>query len=72
MQGREGTGISRDRADPKELSEDLNAAHSRTFAMMLLVLVIQKRDPDFRLIDQGVLMGSTVLQLFSTWGCLFV
>lgn len=57
MQGREVTGTSRDRADWEELSEDLNAAHSWTFAMLLLVLVIHKRDPDFRLIDQGVFHG---------------
>lgn len=57
MQGPEATGISRDRADREELSEDLNAAHSRTLAMLLLVLVIQKRDPDFRLTDQGVFHG---------------
>lgn len=55
MQGWEATGPSRDRADRQELSKDLNGVHSRTLSMLLLVLVVHKRDPDFRLIDQGSL-----------------
>lgn len=49
VQGREATGTSKDRVVRRpECSPFLDVA------MLLLVLVIHKRDPDFRLTDQGV------------------